>query len=232
VAKPVLNGEDEAAKAETRAMTAWVLDVILRLLHPVMPFITEELWAKTAEFGAPRNGMLITTAWPDLPDSYADADAEAEIGWLIDLIGEVRQIRSEMNVPGSVRPSLVLMSANETTRARLARHRDLILTLGRLGQVGEADAAPAGSAPFVIDEATGALAIAEFVDLAAERARLAKEIAGHGAEIEKTARKLGNPDFVARAPEEVVEENRERLAEAEDAKARLEAALSRLEAVS
>ncbi len=157
LAKPILNGDDQAAKAETRAMTAWVLDTILKLLHPVMPFITEELWAKTAEFGHPRNGLLISTAWPDLPASYAAADAEAEVGWLIELISEVRAIRAEMNVPGSARPPLFVAGAGEAARKRLARHRDLILTLGRLGSVAEAGVAPAGAVPFVIGEATGAL---------------------------------------------------------------------------
>jgi valyl-tRNA synthetase len=231
LAKPILSGSDQPAKAETRAMAAWVLDTILKLLHPVTPFITEELWAKTAEFGHPREHLLISAAWPQLPASYADGEAEAEIGWLIALISEVRAIRAEMNVPGSARPPLVVAGAGAAARERIARHRELILTLGRLGSVSESDVAPAGAVPFVIGEATGALAIAEFVNLAAEKARLAKEIAGHAGEIEKTARKLGNPDFVARAPDEVVEENRERLAEAEHAKARLEAALSRLETV-
>ena len=231
LAKPILNGDDEAAKAETRATTAWVLDVILQLLHPVMPFITEELWAKTAQFGHGRDGMLMTARWPELPEAWIDAEAEAEIGWLVDLITEIRQVRAEMNVPPSARAPLTLSGAAPEARQRLSRHRDLILTLGRLGSIAEAEHAPAGAVPFVIGEATGALAIAEFVDLTAERARLAKEIAAHAGDIDRTAKKLANPDFVARAPEEVVEENRERLAEAENAKGRLEAALKRLEAV-
>jgi valyl-tRNA synthetase len=212
-------------------MTAWTLDVILKLLHPVMPFITEELWDKTAEFGAPRTGMLIVEKWPELPEAWIDAEAEAEIGWLVDTVGEIRSIRAEMNVPPSAKPPLSVIGASAETKARLARHRDLLLTLARLDSAREADAAPAGSVPIVMGEATGALAIAEFIDLTAEKARLAKEIAGHVGEIEKTGKKLNNPDFLARAKEEVVEENRERLAEAEAAKAKLEAALARLEAV-
>ncbi len=227
LAKPVLNGEDEAAKAETRAMAAWTLEMILRLLHPVMPFVTEELWAKTA----PRQDMLISAAWPDPPADWLDAAADAEINWLVGLITEVRQLRAEMSVPPSARPRLAIVGAEPATRDRLARHRELILTLGRLESVEAAESPPVGSAPFVIGEATGALAIAEFIDLAAERARLDKEIAGHGADIERTERKLANAEFVARAPEEVVEENRERLAEARGARARLEAARARLDAL-
>ena len=228
LAKPILNGDDEAAKAETRATAAWVLEVILKLLHPVMPFVTEELWARTAE----RDGMLITAAWPDLPEAYLDADADAEINWLVTLITEVRQLRAEMSVPPSARPTLALVGAAPATHDRLGRTRDLILTLGRLTGVESADVAPAGSAPFVIGEATGALAIAEFIDMAAERARLAKEIASRASDIERTSKKLANADFIARAPEEVIEENRERLAESEHAKGRLEAAQARLDAMA
>lgn len=231
LAKPILNGDDAAAKAETRATAAWALDVILKLLHPVMPFITEELWEKTAEFGPARDSMLISAQWPELPADWIDAEAEAEIGWLVETVGEIRSIRAEMNVPPSAKPALSVVGAGPETKARLARHRDLLLTLARLDSVREADAAPAGSAPVVMGEATGALGVAEFIDIAAEKARLTKDIAGHASEIEKVNKKLGNPDFLARAKEEVVEENRERLAEAEAAKAKLEAALSRLESV-
>ncbi|PHY19817.1 valine--tRNA ligase [Caulobacter sp. BP25] len=232
LAKPILNGDDAAAKAETRATAAWALDVILKLLHPVMPFITEELWQKTAEFVGPaRESMLISAQWPELPESWIDAEAEAEIGWLVETVGEIRSIRAEMNVPPSAKPALAVVGAGPETKARLARHRDLLLTLARLDSAREADAAPAGSIPIVMGEATGALGIADFIDLAAEKARLTKDIAGHVGEIEKVNKKLGNPDFLARAKEEVVEENRERLAEAEAAKAKLEAALSRLASV-
>ncbi|MFZ5670598.1 MAG: valine--tRNA ligase [Pseudomonadota bacterium] len=229
LAKPILNGADAAAKAETQAMAAWVLDQCLLLLHPVMPFITEELWDKTAG-EAPRVGFLMTARWPDPPAGLIDAEAEAEIGWLIELVSEIRSIRAEMNVPPGARVPLTLAGAGEAARARLARHRDLIATLARLDSVGEGEA-PAGAVPFVIGEATGALAIADFIDLAAERARLTKEIAGHAADIERVNRKLDNPDFLAKAREEVIEENREKLAEAQTARARLEAALKRLETV-
>jgi valyl-tRNA synthetase len=232
LAKPILNGEDEVAKAETRAMAAWTLDVAVRLLHPVMPFLTEELWDKSAEFGPAPDGLLISAAWPDLPDSYADAQAGEEIGWLTGLIGDIRAVRSEMNVPPSARPVLTLSGANADSSARLKRHRDLIASLGRLGEVKEADAAPDGSVPFVAGEATASLAIAQFVDLAAERARLTKELTALDADIDRAAKKLGNPDFIARAKEEAVEETREKLAEAQGAKTKLEAALARLAALS
>jgi valyl-tRNA synthetase len=230
LAKPILNGSDEAARVETQAMTAWVLDQCLLLLHPVMPFITEELWDKTAEEGPARDGFLMSTPWPSLPAEWIDAGAEAEIGWLVDLVTEIRSIRAEMNVPPGARIPLTLTGASAETRTRLERHRDLLLTLARLDGAAEGEA-PAGSVPFVVGEATGALAIASFIDLTAERARLTKEIAGHVGDIERVNKKLGNPDFLAKAKEEVIEENREKLADAQAAKAKLEAALERLERV-
>ena len=225
LAKPILNSEDAAARAETRATAAWTLQVCLKLLHPISPFITETLWG---EFGEPAEGMLITAPWPELPQAWIDAEADVEMAWVNGLIDEVRSIRAETNVPPQAKAPLVLIGADDATRERLGRHRALIERLARLSGVELADAAPAGAVQFVIGVTTGALAIANVIDVAAERTRLAKEIAALAADADRTARKLANADFVARAPEEVVEENRERLAEAESAKARLEGALERL----
>lgn len=226
LSKPILNGEDAEAKAENRAMTAWVLDQCLILLHPVMPFITEELWAATDG----RANALIVEQWPVYDAAAIDAAADTEINWLIDLISEVRSVRSEMNVPGSAKVPLTLTGAGAQTQGWLSTHRDLILFLGRLGEVGVAETAPVGSVPFVIAEATGNLSVAEFIDLKAEAARLAKDIAAFDKTIEGTRRKLDNPEFVKKAPEEVITENQERLKDAEDGKARLSAALERLKA--
>ncbi|GAA0623547.1 valine--tRNA ligase [Brevundimonas kwangchunensis] len=232
LAKPVFNGADETAKAETRAMTAWTLDQTLKLMHPVMPFITEELWDKTAGEGAPREeATLIGSSWPSLPDSFIDAGAEAEIGWLVDLVTEIRQLRAEMNVPPSAKPPLAFVAPDSTTAERMARHRDLILTLGRVSELASAEAAPAGAVTFVTGGATAALSLAGIIDLAAERTRLTKEIAAFESDIGHVNKKLGNPNFVARAAPEVVDEQREKLAEAEAGKAKLEAALQRLAAL-
>ncbi len=229
LAKPVFNGADEAAKAETRAMTAWLLDQTLKLMHPVMPFITEELWAQTAGDGAPRDeAMLIGAAWPQLPDAFVDAAAEAEIGWLVDLVTEIRQLRAEMNVPPSAKPPLAFVAPDAATAARMDRHRALILTLGRVSSLDSAEAAPAGAVTFVSGGATAALSLAGIIDLAAERARLEKEIVAFDSDIGHVNKKLGNPNFVARAAPEVVEEQRAKLAEAEAGKAKLQAALGRL----
>ena len=228
LAKPVFNGADEAAKAETRAMTAWTLDQTLKLLHPVMPFITEELWAELGKEGPARETLLIGAEWPVLPDAFVDTAAEAEIGWLVDLVGEIRGLRAEMNVPPSAKPPLSFVAPDAVTAERITRHRDLILTLGRVSEVASAEAAPTGAVTFVSAGSTAALSLAGIIDLTAERARLEKEIAVFESDIGHVNKKLGNPNFVSRAAPEVVEEQRAKLAEAEAGKAKLQAALARL----
>jgi valyl-tRNA synthetase len=227
LAKPLLTGDPDVA-AETRAMTAWVLDQILLLLHPIMPFMTEELWEKTAQAGPPRDSMLITARWPQISDSYADPAAEAELGLVIEVIGEGRKVRSELNVPNAARPSLVVVAAGPRERRILADNGDAIRRILGVGDINDGTAT--GAVPYVAAGSLFALPVAEHIDLAAERARLTKELATLAGDIDRTAKKLANPDFVARAPEEVVEENRERLAGAQEAKARLDAALERLAA--
>lgn len=230
LAKPILNGDDQAATDEIRAVTAWVLDQAMIMLHPAMPFLTEELWQQT---GGPETGnvMLMTANWPVFGAAAIDAAADDEINWLIDMISEIRSIRSEMNVPGSARVPLSLLGASDITRGRINTHEDLILFLGRVSDVKVSDSAPAGSVPFVAGEATAHLAIAEFIDIKAEEARLTKGIADFDKTIDGVRRKLDNPEFVRKAPEEVIEENRERLADAENGKAKLAVALERLKSV-
>jgi len=232
LAKPVFMGSDETAKAETRAMTAWTLDQTLKLMHPIMPFITEELWDKLAGEGAARTeATLIGAAWPELPDGFIDAAAEGEIGWLVDLVTEIRQLKAEMNVPQGARPGLSFIAPDAATADRIARHRELILTLGRVSDLSTVEAAAAGAVTFVSGGATAALSLAGIIDLSAERARLTKEIAAFEDDAAHVNRKLGNPNFVSRAAPEVVDEQRQKLAEAEAGKAKLQAALARLDAV-
>jgi valyl-tRNA synthetase len=225
--KPILAGNDEAA-AETRAMTAWVLDRALKLLHPFMPFVTEELWAKLAAPDAPRDSLLILAPWPKHL-GLENAAADAEIGWVIRLISEVRSVRSEMNVPAGARVPLVVSGASDETMARAKRHEETILRLARIDAMSFGKA-PAGAVQIVLDEATLALPLAGIIDVAAESKRLKREIDKVGSEIRQLDAKLANEKFVARAPEHVVEEQRERKADAEATAARLEQALKRLEA--
>jgi len=232
LSKPVLQGSDEAAKAETRAMTAWTLDQTLKLLHPVMPFITEELWDELGKEGPARDEpMLIGSKWPVLPDAFVDAEAEAEIGWLVDLVTEVRQLKAEMNVPPAAKPPLFFVTPDAVTAGRIALHQPLILTLARVSEVSTAEAAPAGAVSFVIGGATAAISLAGTIDVAAEKARLAKAIKAAVDDVAHINKKLGNPNFVAKAAPAVIDEQRAKLAEAEEAHAKLVAALERIEAM-
>jgi valyl-tRNA synthetase len=224
--KPILLGEDEAPKAETRATAAWVLDQILLMLHPFMPFMTEELWATTE--GPARDGLLITTAWPQYPN-LADAEADREMEWVIRVISDVRSLRSEVNVPAGAKIPLLLRGANAATLARLARHKGVIERLARLSSIETTESVPTEALQFVIEEATLILPLAGVIDLEAETARLAKEVAKFDAEIGKIVAKLGNEKFVSGAPEEVVEEQRERKIEFEAARAKLSDALNQLQ---
>jgi valyl-tRNA synthetase len=230
-AKPVFMGSDDAAKAETQAMAAWALDEILKLLHPFMPFVTEELWAVLGENGPKRDSLLCLAAWPKA-DKNVDLRAVSEVSWVIDLISEIRSLRSEMNVPPASLLPLTMTGADEETKSRAERYESFIKRMGRLSDILFADTPPQGSAQFVLGPATMALALANVIDLAAERERLSKEIGKLQKEIDKIDERFANEQFMAKAPEEVVEENRERRAEAEAAAKKLKAALERLQAVA
>lgn len=226
--KPILIGSDEAAAAETRAMAAFVLDRALTLLHPFMPFVTEELWAKLGEEAGGRASLLMLTPWPE-QEGLQNADADAEIGWLIRFITEVRSVRAEMNVPAGAKVPLTITGAGEVTKARVARHQETLLRLARLDKIyyGRPQA---GAVQIVLDEATLALPLAGIIDIGAEQKRLKREIDKVGSEIRQLDAKLANEKFVSRAPEHVVEEQRERKSEAEATAAKLAQALKRLEA--
>jgi valyl-tRNA synthetase len=228
LAKPLLGGEDESAKGETRQTAAWVLDQTLKLLHPFMPFLTEELWDKLSEFGPPRANMLAMEPWPKLPAGLIDAAAAAEVQWVIDLVSGIRSVRSEMNVPAAAKAPALLIGGDVEDALRLERWQAEIDRLARLDYSVVAEVAPAGSVTFVLGGATIALPLEGLVDIAAERGRLEKEIARCAKEIETVDRKLSNPAFVAKARPEVVEEQRERRDGYADEMARYRAALARL----
>ncbi len=229
--KPSLQGDDEASKAETRATAAWVLDRALVLLHPFMPFITEELWTRLGETGPAREAMLILAEWPDL-GGLVDADAEAEFDWVIRVVSEIRSIRAEMNIPAGARIPVLVLGAGEAAQARLEANRDALVTLARLESISPADKAPKGSVQFVLDEATFALPLEGVIDIAGETERLTREIAKAGAEIAQIEAKLANEKFTSRAPEHVVEEQRQRKTDAQAVAAKLNDALKRLKTAS
>ena len=222
--KPIVQGADGPEKDETRAVTAFVLRETVKLMHPVMPFITEELWDKLGHRA--EHGPLIGQLWP--APATVDAAADAEMGWLVKLISDIRSARAELNVPAGAKLRLLVIGGNDTTAARIETHRAAIERLARIEGVEAAASAPRASLQIVVGEATYALPVGEVIDLKAESARLQKEIKKLADEVGKIDAKLANAAFVARAPEEVVEEQRERRAQAEQTAARLGAALERL----
>ena len=208
-----------------------MLEQILHIAHPFMPFVTEELWDKLAPEGGARATMLVTAPWPLFGPALEDAAARDEMGWVVRLISSVRAARTEMNVPAAAKLRLHVTGASDTTTARIERHHELIERLARVTEVTETSDIPSGALQIVVDEATFLLPLAGVIDVAAEKARLARERDKIDAEIGKIDKKLANESFVSRAPAEVVEEQRERRGEYAATHARLSEALDRLAAV-
>jgi valyl-tRNA synthetase len=227
LAKPVLQGEEQGAEAlETRATVAFVLDQSAALLHPFMPFVTEELWSARAG-DAPRPRPLALSPWPKL-SGLGDAESEAEIGWLIDLVTELRSARAEMGVPPSAALPLVLVGPSADVRARAERAASTLARIARVSGVSFAAEAPKGAIQILVRGGVAAVPLEGVVDIAAEKDRLAKERAKTEGEIKRIDGKLANESFVARAPEEVVEGEREKRADYEARLAKIEAALRQL----
>ncbi|HML28736.1 MAG TPA: valine--tRNA ligase [Hyphomicrobium sp.] len=225
--KPVLAGDEEEAKSETRAVTAWTLDQILKMLHPFMPFITEELWAHMVEHGVKRDTLLCLSQWPKL-DGLVESDAVNEVNWLVNLVSEIRSVRTEMSVPAGAKIPLVIVAADDVTRERVRRNEETLQRLARIDEIDFEDAAPKGAALVVAGETTAALPLAGIIDMDAERRRLAKAIEGAEGDLKKMDAKLSNPQFIERAKEEAIEEAKERKAELEAEIKRFSAALKRL----
>jgi len=245
-------GPDSPAKAETQAMVAWARDEILKLLHPFMPFITEELWAVTAA----REKMLVVTEWPikaaapmvviptsavpgdmasatlviSVPsvETFSDSEAEAEIGWVVDLVTAIRSVRAEMNIPPATLMPLMLAGVAAETMQRAQRWSDVVKRLARLAEISFVDRAPDGAMQLLGRGEIAALPLKGVIDLSAEKARLDKEMAKAEADIKRVDAKLSNEKFVANAPEEIVEEEKEKREEAIARKAKILEALERL----
>ena len=250
LAKPVLMGADTPAKKETQASIAWARDEILKLLHPFMPFLTEELWAVTETRGG---ALLALTQWPiegstapiieaamsgdpmampvivpPVGVAFEDPKAESEIGWVIDLVTAIRSMRAEMNVPPATLFPLTLVGASADIKARAERWSDVLKRLARLGEISFADKAPDGSVQLLIRGEVAAIPLKGVIDLAAEKTRLDKELARAQDDIKRVDAKLGNEKFVANAPEEVIDEQREKRDEADARRVKILEALERL----
>jgi len=231
LSKPLLTGPDGPAKDETRATAAWALDEILKLLHPFMPFITEELWRVTAETGPNRDTALVLASWPAL-EGLDNTEAEAEIGWFIDLVTSIRSVRVEMNIPASTPIPVVLAGASAETKARAERWVEFAKRLARIADISFADAPPQGSVQLLIRGDVAALPLKGVIDFTAERARLQKEMQKAESDIQRVDNKLNNPKFVANADEEVVEGEREKREEAVGRRQKIVEALERLQSAT
>jgi valyl-tRNA synthetase len=223
-AKPLLQGEDATHRLETQQVMAWVLDQCLILMHPFMPFITEELWQSTAT----REKLLAHADWPTWTAAQlVDAGAEAEMRWAIALIEGVRSARQQLNVPAGLTVPVVMVEADEAARRALARNAALIQRLARI-EAPTDGAAPRGSITVATPGATFALPLEGLIDVRAEIARMTKGAEKAAKEAASLRGRLSNPRFVESAAEEVVEEARENLAAREAEEAQLRAALARL----
>src|SRR6516164_8302560 len=169
--KPILQGDDEAARSETQAMTAWVLGRIVHLLHPIMPFVTEELWENLA---GPEAGLLLTASWPDFSAELTDPGASAEMEWVVQAISPIRALRTEMNVPPAARVPLLIKDAESVAVERIERHREHFMRLARVDRFEPVATVPAGGVQTIVDGATLILRLGDVVDLAWEKARLGK----------------------------------------------------------
>ena len=227
--KPVLNGDDEQAAAETRQTAGFVLEQIIIMLHPFMPFITEELWQNTAGPGKSRTGWVMAESWPSFA-GLVDEAADAEVEWVISFISNVRSVRAEMNVPAGAKVPCVVTGANADTRRMVAEWQVEISRLARLESLAIAEDIPEGSAQIVLGEATICLPLKGIIDFDAEKARLSKDIEKTEKEIASISSRLANPGFLAKAPASVVEETKASLAALKDRKERTEKARARLEA--
>ena len=224
--KPIFQGGDENEKKEAQACVAWVLEQVYKILHPFMPYMTEELWALTATDKHKRDTMLALASWPDI--NFRDEKAAEDINWLIDVVGGIRSARAEMNVPAGAMAPLVIVEAGQTTKERVERHEAAIKRLARIETIEFANKVPEASAQIILGEATFCMPLGKLIDFEAERARLTKEMGKIDLDIEKVEKKLDNPKFVANAKPDIVEAERERLDELNAAKEKLVIAIKRL----
>jgi valyl-tRNA synthetase len=220
-AKPLFDGD---AAAETRATMGWVLDQCMILLHPMMPFITEELWQTTGN----RAKMLVHTDWPAYGEELVDAASMREMTWAISLIEDIRSARAQMHVPVGLKLDMLQLSLDDAGRTAWARNEALIRRLARIESLAEAAQAPKGAITIAVEGGTFAIPLEGVIDIAEEKARLTKTLEKLEKDLNGLRGRLSNPAFLASAREEVVDETRDKLEQGEDEAGKLRAALARL----
>ncbi|MCF6317470.1 MAG: valine--tRNA ligase [Marinosulfonomonas sp.] len=223
--KPTFFSQDAAAIKETRATMAWIIDQSLIMLHPIMPFITEELWGLTAT----RKNMLVHQDWPQYTAAdLVDADADREMGWVTDLVDKIRSVRVEVNVPAGAKIPMLLQNLDDAGRTAWANNEALIKRLARVETLTETTALPKGAVTIAVEGGVFALPLADIIDVSAEKDRLEKSLGKLEKDMGGLRGRLNNPKFVESAPDAVVAESRELLAQKEEEAAKLNAAMDRL----
>jgi valyl-tRNA synthetase len=220
-AKPLFDGPEAA---ETRATMAWVLDQCMILLHPIMPFVTEELWGLTGQ----REKLCAHADWPEYGAELVDDAAMREMRWVIGLIETIRSARAQLRVPVGLKLNMVQLDLDEVGRGRLARNDTLVMRLARIAALDQAQALPRGSITVTVEGGTFGLPLEGVIDIAAEHVRLEKTAEKARKELGGIEGRLRNPAFRASAPEEVVSDAEERAEVLREEIARLEQALSQL----
>jgi len=223
-AKPLFASDDAAVIAETRATMAWVIDQCLILLHPTMPFITEDLWGEIAD----RPKMLVHTDWPDYGAELVDAEAAREMTWVISLIEEIRSVRAQMHVPVGLKVQLLQLDLDVRGQAAWDNNAAMIQRLARISELTHTQTTPKGAVTVAVEGGTFGLPVADLIDVAEEKARLHKLLDKLAKEIGGLKGRVNNPKFVASAPEDVVAEARENLAAREEEEAKIKTAFARL----
>ncbi len=224
LSKPLLNSDDSRIKNETRQTMGWVIDHCLILLHPIMPFITEELWETLSK----RNEMLVHFDWPEYDSELIDHAAGLEMNWVVNLIESIRSARAQLRVPAGLKIPMIFLEMESEAKQAWENNSEMIQKLARITELTSADEIPKGSIAISAKGASFALPLEGIIDVEEEKKRLSKSLDKLQKEISALKGRLQNSKFIESAPEEVILETQENLILREEEEAKLSSAASQL----
>jgi len=224
LSKPLLNSDDSKIQNETRQTMGWVIDHCLILLHPIMPFITEELWETLSK----RNEMLVHCDWPEYDSALIDHAADLEMNWVVNLIESIRSARAQLRVPAGLKIPMIFVEMNSEAKQAWENNSEMIQKLARITELTSADEIPKGSIAISAKGASFALPLEGIIDVEEEKKRLSKSLDKLQKEISALKGRLQNSKFIESAPEEVILETKENLVLREEEEAKLSSAASQL----
>ena len=224
LSKPLLNSDDSTIKNETRQTMGWVIDHCLILLHPIMPFITEELWETLSK----RNEMLVHCDWPEYDSALIDHAADLEMNWVVNLIESIRSARAQLRVPAGLKIPMIFLEMDSEAKQAWENNSEMIQKLARITELTSADEIPKGSIAISAKGAGFALPLEGIIDVEEEKKRLSKSLDKLQKEISALKGRLQNSKFIESAPEEVILETQENLVLREEEEAKLSSAASQL----